>query len=386
MDPTVGTLGAYAHAQEAERSASRALAVVARTGDRPSLDLVIAAWLDAKAKRTGSEKTARAYRDALTSFRAMLTAAGCDLDTEDARKVGLLAQAFAGRSRSRDGEPVSAATFNQRLAILSSFYAFAWKRTLLPAAVGNPIASLDRRPVESYAGAHALDFGDVAARLAEIDRTTLAGKRDYALLALALQTGRRLSALAGLRRTHLTIAGDTRRPSVTIAWPREKGDKRMVDALSAPVAAALVEWLCAVYSLDVAGLDDLAGDVPVWRSLARNDRRGGALSGQAIADICQKRLGTSKVHALRHTFAHGMEEVGAKVSDIQARLGHSSLQTTGRYLAALNRAENEHAGDLADLFGLTIGLTSGGSKSRPGKTGRHSRSEGRPRPNVRNSS
>ena len=41
------------------------------------------------------------------------------------------------------------------------------------------------------------------------------------------------------------------------------------------------------------------------------------------------------MHALRHTFAKAMEDSGAKVSKIQARLGHSILATMGRYLAAL---------------------------------------------------
>jgi integrase len=47
-----------------------------------------------------------------------------------------------------------------------------------------------------------------------------------------------------------------------------------------------------------------------------------------------------------------MEDVGAKVSDIQARLGHSSLATTGRYLQALKRSKNAQADALAELVGL----------------------------------
>ncbi len=47
-----------------------------------------------------------------------------------------------------------------------------------------------------------------------------------------------------------------------------------------------------------------------------------------------------------------MEDSGAKVSDIQARLGHTSLATTGRYLAALKQAENTHGETLAELFGI----------------------------------
>jgi integrase/recombinase XerC len=47
-----------------------------------------------------------------------------------------------------------------------------------------------------------------------------------------------------------------------------------------------------------------------------------------------------------------MEDAGAKVSDIQARLGHNSLATTGRYLAALRRADNLYADELARLMGF----------------------------------
>jgi integrase len=84
-------------------------------------------------------------------------------------------------------------------------------------------------------------------------------------------------------------------------------------------------------------------------ALARHQQHGRyPLTLQAIADLCERRLGTSTVHALRHTFAHAMEQVGAKVSEIQARPGHNSLDTTGRYLAALRSAENAHAGDLAN--------------------------------------
>ncbi len=42
----------------------------------------------------------------------------------------------------------------------------------------------------------------------------------------------------------------------------------------------------------------------------------------------------------------------AKVSDIQSRLGHSSLATTGRYLQALRAAENPQAAALTALLGL----------------------------------
>lgn len=319
-----------------------ALALVPATGG-PSLALAIAAWLDAKGKRSDSAKTLRAYGDTLASFRAACQRVGLDLDAGDVRALALVAQGWAGQAKT-DGRPVTPATYNQRLAIISSFYTFARRRGLLDSE--NPAAMVERRPVQSYAAAAPLDAGDVAARMAAIDRTTPAGMRDYALLAVALQTGRRLSELAGLRWGHIRLDGGR----VALTWPHAKGGKVMRDTLPAPVGEALLRWLHAAYGGQLGPA--LAPDAPVWISLARNASRGRALGIQSIADVCEKRLGTSKVHATRHTFAHAMETVGAKVSDIQARLGHASLQTTGRYLAALRSAENAHADDLAALFGM----------------------------------
>jgi integrase len=300
------------------------------------IDLALAAWLDARATRTGSVRTAGTYRTLITAFRDLLLSRGLDLDADTAL-VALLAQAWAGH-----GDPAPA-THNQRLAVLSSFYTFARRRGLLPRE--NPIERVDRRPVHAYAGARPLPYLEVRARLAAIDRTTVVGKRDYALLAVALQTGRRVSELAGVRSGDMSHDGAI----LTVLWRRCKGGRSMADTLPPPVGAAVREYLVALYGEAWA---TLPADAPVWVSFARNRSHGQALGIQSVADICQRRLGTSKVHALRHTFARAMEDAGAKVSEIQARLGHESLATTGRYLAALRTDENPHAARVAALFGL----------------------------------
>jgi hypothetical protein len=48
-----------------------------------------------------------------------------------------------------------------------------------------------------------------------------------------------------------------------------------------------------------------------------------------------------------------LEDVGAKVSELQAALGHADLGTTGRYLARLHQEENRHLGRLSGLYGLS---------------------------------
>jgi integrase len=307
------------------------------------LELAIAAWLEEKTRR--SAKTRRAYLDTMQRFRWALQHVGLDLDSEPER-VADVAQAWVGQPWGTLRQGVSANTRNQRLAILSSFYTHARKRRHLLG--DNPMALLDRESVQSYAKAQPLDAGDVAGRLAAIDRRTPAGARDYALLVLALQTGRRASELASLRWGDVESAGADGR--LTLTWQHCKGGKLMRDVLPPAVGQALLAWLHVAYGDE---LEALAQEAPVWRSLARNGSRGQALGVQSLADIWQKRLRTSKVHATRHSFAHAMETVGAKVSDIQARLGHASLQTTGRYLAALGSAENAHGEALAALFGVT---------------------------------
>lgn len=302
----------------------------------PPLELAIAAWLHAKTGRTGSSRTARAYADTLASFRAACRAAHTDLDGQ-VRALALLAQAWAAT-----GAPAPA-TYNQRLAIVSSFYRYAYKHGLLEGE--NPIGRVERRPVQAYAGAQPLERADVAAGLKAIDRTTAPGARDYAMLAVVLQTGRRVSELAGLRWGDLAIHGDR----ATVTWRRCKGGKIMRDTLDPRPTAALLTWLQRHYGAELGRLSPAA---PLWPSLAHNGTDGQALRPKALARSCAQRLGTSQFHALRHTVAVGMEQQGAKLSDIQEQLGHANAATTGIYMRSLHRAQNPQAAALADLFEL----------------------------------
>ncbi len=86
-------------------------------------------------------------------------------------------------------------------------------------------------------------------------------------------------------------------------------------------------------------------------SLSRNNYKG-TLSLQAVSDICLKRLGSSKVHTTRHTFAVNSEKAGATLSEIGDRLGHASLKTTSDYMKRLHSAENPHATKLGEMFGI----------------------------------
>jgi site-specific recombinase XerD len=327
------------HIEDAASAESLAISTPTHGG----LDGLIAAWLHEK--QGGSLRTAHEYRAVLGSFRAALQAVGLDLDSnrpdhDDISAIALVAQTWADQrspNALRQGT-VSPATHNLRLNIVSSFYVYAIKHRQLRE---NPIALVARRKVQRYAQAQPLPAAEVQQRLQAIDRGTLAGQRDYALLLVALTTGRRLSELAGLRRGDVQFSGK----QVMLTF-RVKGNRLVRDTLAARVGAALLDYLQAVYPKLAA----VPADAPVWVSFSHRNR-GAAMGIQSIADVCQRHLGTSKVHALRHTFAHTMQQQGAAVSTIQQRLGHTNLSTTNTYLQALESADNPFADVLAEMFG-----------------------------------
>lgn len=300
------------------------------------VELALASWLANLGDN--SLATRRDYHSLMDRFIELLQSAGLQLNSSYGL-VKLAAERFAAQ-----GE-VSATTRNKRLSVLSSFYRHAIQSELL--APPNPIDYIKRPKRRPYARAQALDVGHLRRNLAAIDANTLMGARDYALLSVALITGRRLAELAALRCGELEQLSTGQ---IHITWLHCKGDQVMHDSLPLAVSHVLHDYLQRLYGPKLA---ELPAEAPIWISLS-NHQRGHPLSLSAIADICEKRLGTSKVHRLRHTFARLMEESGAKVSEIQRRLGHASAATTSIYLQALHSDENPYAEAIEQTIGISF--------------------------------
>ena len=226
--------------------------------------------------------------------------------------------------------------------MVSSFYAFCIRQEWLDY---NPIEHLERSKVEPYADVKSLDFDEVSAAFGRLDMSQAQDMRDSALLAILLETGHRASVVASLQWRHVTL----RKGTVTLFFEHCKGNKSAFVELSKKTSTVLLRWLHSHYRRDLARLP---GETPLFVSLARGTSYGHKLSIQAIGQICLKRLGTSKVHATRHTFAMGMFESGATPREVQSKLLQSSLHTTSLYGDKLQSAKNERAGKLAQLFGI----------------------------------
>lgn len=304
---------------------------------RMTLGQAILAWLDEK--RADSERTANAYDETLNDFRDTLRKAGLDLDSEPAL-VAPLAQGWC-RSSRRPGAQVTATTFNQRRSILSSFYKYAITYEVLPY---NPMERVKRQKPGKKDAAHHLAGSTIKAGLAKIDRSTPEGLRDYALLSVALATGRRASEIAGLRYKHLHRDGNT----CVVDFDNCKGKKSFTNRLAPKTTRALYAYLESVYP---GQLLTLPGEAPVWVSFSDRNK-GQAIGTRTLSNICEAYLGTSKFHAPRHTLAVAMHHKGAKITDISKALGNSDIKITSDYLEEHLSYENPLASELEEEWGI----------------------------------
>ncbi len=314
--------------------------------DKP-IELAIAGWLDVHSRSARTHKT---YAVVIEQFRGELRRIGADLDS-DIRTLALVAQRYA--SSSVRGKEVSKNTRNVRLGAISSFYEYALARYLVAPMddqghIMNPLKIVAREKIEPYQGIHWLEPDEAEAALKRVDRASLRGKRDYALLVVLLNTGRRLNEVASLEWRHVHFKG----MRITLTFENCKGGKTKLDTLNMENSKAVLTWLHAYYGQN---LMSLSPTTPLWIALAAGGRngknRGNKLQGHAIANIVKKNLQVH-THITRHTFSQLMIKAGATLPELAARLGHESLKTTSVYASALTSDENPYADKISRMLGI----------------------------------
>ena len=312
--------------------------IVAEQGD--SWQFLIDNWVEAKHRITNSEITRSAYVRTIGQFRDALHKNGMEFNS-DKRAIRLFAQKWANAPTRPGKKRLSASSFNRRLSIVSSFYDYVVDAELITT---NPVKTIDRAKIEEYADAMPLDSETLKRQLLSIDTSYLLGKRDLALLLVAIMTGRRVSEIRYLDIGDITNMGD----SYMVTWRHVKGGKILHDLLE-----PFVKRMLEIYLQEQHGSEwrYLPHDTPVWVSLSTHGY-GERLSIWGIAGIYKRRLGISKVHASRYTFASLMESLGASLSDIQRRLGHASPQTTAHYLRKTASAKNPQGKEMGKLLGF----------------------------------
>jgi site-specific recombinase XerD len=234
----------------------------------------------------------------------------------------------------------TATTRNVRLAAIHSFARFlaAQEPMYLDQAqrlLGIPFKRARPRPIAF------LEYEEIAAVLASVDRSTRAGRRDYALMVTMFNTGARVQEILDVRASdlqltkpyQLRLVGKGRKVRWCPLWPQ---------------TAQLLRAWC------VERLLDLRSEAPVFINqrglplsrfgvrfvLAKYVR----LAAQHQPGLAGKRL---HPHTLRHSTAVHLLKSGVDLPTIAHWLGHASVNTTNRYVTvdlelkrkALARAE-----------------------------------------------
>jgi integrase/recombinase XerD len=276
-------------------------------------------------EKGASAHTIAAYRD---TFRLLLSFAQqrtgkppSKLEIEDL-DAPLIAAFLDHLEHGRHNSP---RTRNARLAAIHSTFRFAALKhpehaALIARVLAVPTKRFDRTII-SYLTAEEVD-----ALLAAPDRSRWIGRRDHALITLAIQTGLRVTELTTLRchDVHLGTGAHVQTSG--------KGRKHRATPLTKQTVAVLRAWLQERNGLP---------DQPLFAT-----SRGRALSRDAVALLLNKHAITAShncptlttktisPHVLRHTAAMNLLHAGVDSSVIALWLGHESVEATQVYLHA----------------------------------------------------
>ena len=203
-------------------------------------------------------------------------------------------------------------------------------------------AKLDTEHKKDY-----LTSKQTAKLLAAIDRSTLKGKRDFAILSLMVTTGLRTISIIRANIGDIRNAGDD-----TALYYQGKGHEEKADyvKLAEPVEAAIRDYLAERAATDPAA--------PLFSSIAHRNT-GERMNTRSISRIVKERLidiGLDSerltAHSLRHTAATLNLLNGATAEETQQLLGHKNINTTLIYSHALERAKNNSEHRIAKaIFG-----------------------------------
>jgi site-specific recombinase XerD len=276
-------------------------------------------------QRHASAHTLAAYRD---TFRLLLGFAQTRshkapsqlrLEDLDASFIGrFLEHLEADRSNS-------VRTRNARLAAVHSFFRYAAlhhpeQAALIERVLAIPPKRFQRQTVSF------LNDTEVDALLAAPDPTTWLGRRDHALLLVAIQTGLRVTELADLR-CHDAFLG-------TGAHVRcvGKGRKQRATPLTSTTVETLRTWLAECRATPTDPLFPTTRGQPLSRYgiNAIIDRH----VHTATASCPSLATKTVSAHTLRHTAAMRLLHAGVDTTVIALWLGHESVETTQMYVHA----------------------------------------------------
>ena len=261
-----------------------------------------------------SDHTVNGYRRDILEFKESLSGESCvgKINQSHIRKFVV---SLHGRNNS--------ASVARKLSALRSFFKYLQLSQMIQT---DPLAGI-RSPKISQTIPVFLTVDEVFLLLDTPGKQDTFMTRDRAIMELLYSTGMRVAELVS--RNIVDLDFDTEMLRV-----RGKGNKERLVPVGSPAKEAVQAWQPAREQLIVAR----AGrGKEVEREALFLNGRGGRLTTRSVERMVKgygERAGimqTVTPHALRHSFATHLLEMGADLRSVQELLGHASLSTTQRY-------------------------------------------------------
>lgn len=276
-------------------------------------------------QRSASPNTIAAYK---TTFRLLLgftsqrietTPSNLDIVDIDASLVA----AFLEHLETDRHNGI--ATRNNRLAAIHSLFAYLALRHPEHAGTIQRVLAIPTKRTQRNLLTY-LTEPEADALLQACDQSTWTGRRDHALFALAIQTGLRISELAGLTCQDITLTTGANVHTIG------KGRKERRTPLVPTTRKILKIWLAERAGVRSDPLfPTTTGNHPSRDAIERRLAQAVARAQDNCPSIQAKRV---TMHTLRHTAAMRLLLAGNDITVIALWLGHEQISTTNIYLHA----------------------------------------------------
>lgn len=276
-------------------------------------------------QRNASSHTIAAYRDTFRLLFAyttkhlgkapsalMLTDLSCELICAF---LDYVEQSRGNTARSR----------NARLAAIHSFFRYASYQQpeyslLIQRVLAIPGKKYERALIDY------LSIEEVSAILKAPNRNSYSGRRDHALLLLAVRTGLRVSEIISLNCADVSLSAGANVRCIG------KGRKQRCTPLTQNTAAIIKAWVKERAGLEA---DPLFPNARRCRLSADGVQfilaKHVAAAQQWCPSLKEKRISP---HVLRHTAAMNLLHSGADTTTIALWLGHEGIETVSMYVVA----------------------------------------------------
>lgn len=250
----------------------------------------------------------------------------------------------------------ASSTIRQHLAAISGYYAFCISRDL---TIYNPVTGVNRPSVNAYTSATWLNRTQAKFLLSQPNRNTVKGKRDYAILLILLLTGLRRSELVNIKKGDIRERGE----KVYLTYTCKGGIKIVRDI-------PRVCWETVSDYLAASGRE-ITDDSPLFMATTdsgeglrhyygKNGHNGHhPLTPEALRQMVvyysRNAFGEEvKVspHTLRHTAGTLLRKSGRQIEEVQHFLKHKKVDTTRRYLHAVEGDDAELGECIARMLDL----------------------------------